>query len=291
MGMDFIKKFPLAKDIFKRTEKTLSDYFSVKAILQNEENKIHKTQYAQPLIVMFNHIISSCLEKYNGIVFDEIFGLSLGEYSSLVNAQAIEYEECLRLVANRGRLMQEACEEQSSVLAAILISEIDTLDYFISQGFQNKIFKANFNSHNQTVVGGLTKDIDDFLVFLKTQKVRGIKLKVSGAFHTIFMKSAEQKFIPYLEKVKWKNPVKKVLSNLTGDYYNLNSSYSDILSKQITHPVLLTKIISKVCDSENEYYEIGPKKIISKLLTTNCKSSEECTTYVGTIKDIGEANE
>ncbi len=290
MGMDFIEKFPLARDIFTKTEKILSDYFSLKNILQDSGSKIHETQYAQPLIVMFNYIISSCLEKYDNIVFNEVFGLSLGEYSSLINAQVIKYEECLRLVAIRGRLMQDACEEQPSVLAAILINEISAIDSLINQGFRTKIFKANFNSNNQIVVGGSTKDIDDFLIFLKAQKIRGIKLKVSGAFHTVFMKSAEQKFIQYLKNVEWKKPIKRVLSNLTGNYYNSDFSYSDVLSKQITHPVLLTKIISKICDSKNEYYEIGPKKIISKLLVANCKSSEKYTTYIGTVKDIGERN-
>ena len=266
MGREFLKH-PKTKHIYEE----IAEYKDI--ILDGSLSDLSMTKNLQPIMLAFQISALEFLKDREDIV--ATCGLSLGEYGSLVLAGVLTYKEALSLVKIRGRLMDEDSQKLESKMLAILNKNEDEVkDLILNSSLDEDIFISNINSPSQVLVAGESSKIKIFKDFLKNEKVRSIDMKVSGAFHTRFMKTAGEKFYQDLKKVKFSQPSLDYYLNLSGKKYE-GEDFSLVLSQHIYSPVRLFDDIKGMVDQGvNEFIEIGPGDVISKIIKKNFKDLE-----------------
>ena len=266
MGRDFLKH-PKTKYIYEE----IDEYKDI--ILDGSLSDLSRTKNLQPIMLAFQLSALEFLKDREDIA--ATCGLSLGEYGSLVLADVLTYKEALSLVKTRGRLMDDDSQKLESKMLAILNKNEDEVkDLILNSSLDKEIFISNINSPRQVVVAGESSKINIFKEFLKNEKVTNIEMKVSGAFHTKFMKTAGEKFYQDLNKVKFSQPRLDYYLNLSGKKYE-GEDLSLVLSQHIYNPVrLFDDIKSMVDQGVSEFIEIGPGDVISKIIRKNFKDLE-----------------
>lgn len=274
MGLDFLEEFPEAKEWFNIANDALD--FDLYALIRDEQN-IHQTQYTQPILLTICSIISQLLNNA-GLKPSAVAGLSLGEYSALVESNALTFTQAVDLVAKRGKFMQEACLENKGGMLAILGCENELVEAFCEEiSKTNYVACANYNMPGQLIVGGTLEGLRLLKEKLMEKGVkRVIPLQVSGAFHTRMMESACEKFLPYLEKVDWQAPSISIYSNVTGKEY-ANQDIPSILLEQLTSPVQWQKTIEHLLNQKNitTFIEIGPGKTLTNMIKQIAKKHKK----------------
>ena len=288
MGKEFYDKYPLVKNIFSRADEVLGFKLS-KIILNGPIAEINLTKNTQPAIFIVSYSIFSVMKKEFNIDINQakyFVGHSLGEYSALTCAKALQFEEAIRLLHLRGRFMQEAVPSGEGAMLAVLGVDLKKILEEINL-IQNKGIceVANNNSPGQIVVSGDMASIRTLSENLKKKNIRGIFLPVSAPFHCSLMKEAEQKMSKKINETTFQIPVPSVISNVTAKDENNVSKIKELLIKQITSTVRWKESVEYMIKSGiSEFIEIGPGKVLSSLVK---RINKEVKTFnINSIDDI-----
>ena len=263
MGKDLYEKFEDIKKIYIRASE-LTGIDIAKLCFEGEE--LNKTENTQIAIATMSLAILSILIK-NGIRADIAVGLSLGEYPALIYGGQLKFEDGLKLLKQRGYLMQHKLPKGEYSMLAIIGLESSKIEE-ICNTLRNKgmfIYPANYNYSNQTVVSGSQKAIEIASeIFKQNGAKKVVILKTSGPFHTKALEDAKNEYIKDLEKIKFEKGTTKVIKNIDGTFYNDTDNMVEILSNHIISPVRFDKAIKLMKDENiDTFVEIGPGKTLT----------------------------
>ena len=270
MAKEFYEKYSLVKKIFSRADETLGFNLS-KIILSGPISEINLTVNTQPAIFVVSYSIFSVMKKEFNIDLNQanyFAGHSLGEYSALTCANALQFEEAVCLLHQRGKFMQEAIPTNKGAMLVVLGLKMEEILEKINSISINGICEvANDNSPGQIVISGDKASILILQESLKKQSIRGLILPVSAPFHCSLMKSAEKKMSQKITESIFKNPKPPVISNVSAKAENKISIIKELLIKQITSKVRWRESVEYMIKSGvNEFIEIGPGKVLSGLV-------------------------
>jgi [acyl-carrier-protein] S-malonyltransferase len=262
MGKDLAEKFPSAKAWFDRANIALG-YDLASICFNGPETELTKTENAQPGILLVSWVAFQLLkESAPSLKFDATAGLSLGEFTALTAAGAMSFEDGLRLVRQRGRFMQEACEATRGGMAAVIgLDEAPTREVCTEAG----VVLANLNCPGQIVISGESDKITKAVELAKAKGAkRAIPLPVAGAYHSPLMAGAQPKLQAELAKVKLSPPVVPVISNVTGQAHGNAAEISARLVEQVTSSVLWEKSMRHLlAQGFTRFIELGPGTALS----------------------------
>ena len=270
MGKDLHSKYNIIKKLFKEADEILG--FSISnIILDGPKEKLDLTENTQPAIFLLGYSIFNLLKKENLIDFSKakfFAGHSLGEYTALASAEVLSFSETLKILKIRGNAMQNSVPKGEGGMVAVLGSEIKKIEEIINNNIKfYECFVANDNSDGQIVVSGKTNDLDKFILDLKKNSIKNIKLPVSAPFHCKLMRKATEVMKIEIEKLNIQNPKNILISNVTGKKIENSSEIKDLLIKQIESRVRWRESVKYMIDNGvNNFIEIGPGKVLSGLI-------------------------
>jgi len=276
MGKEFYTKFDTVKKLFNDADEILG--FSISnLILEGPKDKLDLTENTQPAIFLVGYSIFQLLKKEFNIDLNKanfFAGHSLGEYTALASANALSFSDTLRILKIRGNAMQSAVPKGEGGMVAVLGSEIEKIEKIIEEN-KNKYecFIANDNSNGQLVVSGNNNEIEKFILDLKSNSIKNIKLPVSAPFHCKLMKKATDIIGKEIEKLEFKDPKNILISNVTAKEITSSSLLKDLLIKQIESRVRWREsVILMINKGVSQFIEIGPGKILSGLIKRTDKN-------------------
>ena len=276
MGKEFYTKFDTVKKLFNDADEILG--FSISnLILEGPKDKLDLTENTQPAIFLVGYSIFQLLKKEFNIDLNKanfFAGHSLGEYTALASANALSFSDTLRILKIRGNAMQSAVPKGEGGMVAVLGSEIEKIEKIIEEN-KNKYecFIANDNSNGQLVVSGNNNEIEKFILDLKSNSIKSIKLPVSAPFHCKLMKKATDIMGKEIEKLEFKDPKNILISNVTAKEITSSSLLKDLLIKQIESRVRWREsVILMINKGVSQFIEIGPGKILSGLIKRTDKN-------------------
>jgi len=276
MGKEFYTKFDTVKKLFNDADEILG--FSISnLILEGPKDKLDLTENTQPAIFLVGYSIFQLLKKEFNIDLNKanfFAGHSLGEYTALASANALSFSDTLRILKIRGNAMQSAVPKGEGGMVAVLGSEIEKIEKIIEEN-KNKYecFIANDNSNGQLVVSGNNNEIEKFILDLKSNSIKNIKLPVSAPFHCKLMKKATDMMGKEIEKLEFKDPKNILISNVTAKEITSSSLLKDLLIKQIESRVRWREsVILMINKGVSQFIEIGPGKILSGLIKRTDKN-------------------
>ena len=212
MGRELYDQYELVRSTFDEASQVLG--YDVRALIDQDEEKLNQTRYTQPAILTTSVAIYRLLAD-KGIEPDMVAGLSLGEYSALVAAGALDFKTAVALVAKRGSFMEEAAPAGSGKMVAVLNAEVSLIEAVCQEASAiGVVSPANYNTPSQIVIGGEVAAVDKAVELLKDAGVkRLIPLNVSGPFHTALLKPASERLAEVLETVKFSGFVLPLVGN------------------------------------------------------------------------------
>jgi [acyl-carrier-protein] S-malonyltransferase len=262
MGKDFAAQSPTAKTWFDRANAALG-YDLTKICFEGPEPELTKTENAQPGIYLVSWVAFELLkERVPGLKFDATAGLSLGEFTALTAAGVMSFEEGLRVVRQRGRFMQEACDATRGGMAAIIgLDAAPTREVCTQAG----VALANLNCPGQLVISGAADKIAHACELAKAKGARrALPLTVAGAYHSPLMESAQPKLKAELEKVSFQSPVVPVISNVTAAAHASAESIRARLVEQVTASVRWEESMrALLAQGFTRFIELGPGTALS----------------------------
>jgi [acyl-carrier-protein] S-malonyltransferase len=265
MGRDLYEQNVKAKDLFQKADELLGFSLS-KICFEGPEEELRQTKNTQPAIFLHSVILFHLMEK---IKFDMTAGHSLGEYSALVAAGALTFEDGLKLVRLRGELMQQASIEQPGTMAAVVGLDPKTINKLCSDASSAGIVQAaNFNSPGQIVISGSVTGVRKAMELAKATGAKIVKeLPVSGAFHSPLMESAKAGLKIALNTVSFQDASVPVYANVTARPMQSADEIRNLLYRQLTSPVRWEESIAgMVADGAATFIEIGPGKVLQGLV-------------------------
>ncbi len=285
MGKDLYDEFPMAKEIFQKANEILDvDLSSI--CFDGPEERLKQTEITQPAIFIHSYIVTKLLSERD-IVPAAVAGHSLGEYSALVAAQAISYEDGLKAVRKRGELMQIAGEDQPGTMAAIIGLSGDDVAQICDLASSTGIVQpANFNSPSQIVISGSLNGVKKAMELAQEKGAKKVApLVVSGAFHSPLMESAQRELGDVLNNIQVQTAEFSVYANVTARPAKDTNEVRELLFKQLTYPVRWVETIQNMIeDGVTEFYEVGPGKVLAELLKRINRKIP--VTTIGTVEDI-----
>jgi len=260
MGKDFAEKSSWAKDMFAQADEALG--FRISEIcFEGPEERLKLTQNTQPALLMVSTIAFGLLEIEPGLAA----GHSLGEYSALVAAGSLEFEDALRLVHKRGRYMQEAVPVGAGAMAAVLGSTYAEIEQALSQVRKGVVEIANWNSEDQIVIAGQKDAVEEALTMIPS--ARSVLLPVSAPFHTSLMKRAEERLSDDLDAVEFRDLKFPVITNVDARIVSRGDDARAALKRQVSRPVLWhSSMILLQKDSLDTVVEVGPGRVLAGLM-------------------------
>ncbi|MCL2719101.1 MAG: ACP S-malonyltransferase [Lachnospiraceae bacterium] len=259
MGKDLFDQFP---ELVEKADEILG--YSIKELcLENSDNRLESTEYAQPAIYVVNTLAYYKL-KQNGICADYYAGHSLGEYNALLVAGVFSFEDGLKLVKKRGQLMGR--EKAGGMAAVIGLHKEEILKIMDKYNITSLDF-ANYNSPKQLVIAGPKEGLSVLAeAITKEETGKCIHLKVSGAFHSRYMTDARKNFAEFLREMKLEVPECKVIANYTALPYEKDRIY-ELMEAQINSSVKWKESVEYMLDhGVEEFTEIGQANILTKLV-------------------------
>ncbi len=270
MGRELAANYKEADEIFRRANEVLG--FDIeKLCFEGPEEELRKTEITQPSILTVSIAALKVLEN-QGIFPDIVAGLSLGEYSALVSAGVISFEDALPLVQKRGRFMQEAVPEGRGAMAAIIGLDKSKINKICKKGV---VEVSNFNCPNQIVIAGEVKAVKSAMTAAKELGARStVELNVSAPFHTSLLEPAGEKLFFELNKIPFNAPKIPFISNVTGDYVSDPEEIKTYLKKQVSSPVLWEDTVRRMIrDGVKLFIEVGLGKTLSSFIKKIDKKS------------------
>lgn len=263
MGKDLYENSELAKDLFEQANSILG--FRITDIMfEGEKEELTQTKVTQPAIFLHSVILAKVLgEDFNA---DMVAGHSLGEFSALVAADYMTFEDGLKLVYKRAMAMQKACEQNPSTMAAILGLE-DSLVEEICNKIDGVVVPANYNCPGQLVISGSVEAIDEACEKLTEAGARrALKLPVGGAFHSPLMEPAQIELANAIEETPFKEGNCPVYQNVTAKAERDPNSIKSNLIKQLIASVKWTQTMQQMqSDGLSKVIEVGPGKVLQGL--------------------------
>ncbi len=264
MGKDLYDSVPAAKELFEKANEILG--FRITDIMfGGTDEELKQTNVTQPAIFLHSVILAKAL----GADFqpDMTTGHSLGEFSALVAAGALSFEDGLRLVAKRAAAMQKACVANPSTMAAVLGMEDEKIEEIL-RGIDGVVVPANYNSPGQLVISGSNEAIDAACeALLAGGAKRAMKLNVGGAFHSPLMEPAREELAKAIEAAPVHTPICPVYQNVDAKPYTDPAKIKENLIAQLTAPVRWTQIVQNMlADGATEFVELGPGAVLQGLI-------------------------
>jgi len=270
MGREFYDKFDIVKKLFNEADEIL-DFPISRLILEGPKEQLNLTENTQPAIFLVSYSIFMLVKKEFGIDLNKasyFAGHSLGEYTALSTAESLSFSDTLKILKARGKAMQNAIPKGKGGMVAVLGSEIVDIDRIIKDNKnQYECFVANDNANGQLVVSGNIQDIDKFILDLKSNNIKSIKLPVSAPFHCKLMEKATVIMREEIQKLQFKDPKNILISNVTANEIDNSSLLTDLLIKQIENKVRWRESINFMIEKGVDHFiEIGPGKVLSGLI-------------------------
>jgi [acyl-carrier-protein] S-malonyltransferase len=265
MGKDLCAEFSAARELFLKADATLGFSLS-KICFEGPDTELKQTKYTQPAIFLHSLVVWNILKPRDAAM---TAGHSLGEYSALVAAGALAFEDGLRLVRLRGELMQIAGEENPGTMAAVVGLDAKIAGEVCCTAWPEGIVQAaNFNSPGQIVISGSVGGVFKAMELAKQRGAKLVKeLVVSGAFHSPLMQSAKDGLKVALDKTAFRDAKIPVYTNVTAKPVQKADDIRAMLFEQVTSPVRWEEtIINMSGDGASSFIEIGPGKVLQGLV-------------------------
>lgn len=266
MGKDLYKSNPKAKELFDKANEILG-YRITDIMFEGTDEDLKQTKVTQPAVFLHSVIAALCMEDFHP---DMVAGHSLGEFSALVAAGALTFEDGLRLVYARAMAMQKACESALSTMAAIIGLSDEAIEKICAEVSSegNVVVPANYNSPGQVVISGNVEAIKEACAKLKEAGAkRALPLAVGGAFHSPLMEPARIELAAAIEKAPVSKPICPVYQNVDALPHTDPVEIKDNLLKQLTAPVSWTySVINMINDGMTEFVECGPGTVLTGLI-------------------------
>ena len=278
MGKEFFNNFSFVKKIFQEADDKLKTNIS-KIILDGPADKLQLTENTQPAILVVSYSIFETIKnEFNFGVnnFKYFAGHSLGEYSALVCSNALEFQDALFLLHQRGKAMQSAVPVGRGSMLAVLGSKIENIENEIKNlKLDSDVCEiANDNADGQVIVSGDKKGVDLLKSNLQQKKIKSIPLKVSAPFHCSLMRPAAEKMKDKILSTKFKEPALEIVCNVTAKPEKNAETIKKLLIEQIYSSVKWRESMIHVNESGvSNFIEIGPGKVLSGMIKRTIKDS------------------
>lgn len=264
MAKDLYETNPIAREMFERANEILG--FNITGIMFNGTiEDLKQTKVTQPAIFLHSVILAKCCPNFKP---DMVAGHSLGEFSALTAAGALDFEDGLRLVSIRAHAMQKACEANPGTMAAIIALPTDKVEAVCAKT-DGVVVPANYNCEGQIVISGTVDAVTQASEKMKEEGAkRALLLPVGGAFHSPLMQQAAEELAEGIESVDFKKPVCPIYQNVDA----LPTTDPEIIKKnllaQLTAPVKWTQtVMNMVANGAAEFTEVGPGKVLQGLVS------------------------
>jgi [acyl-carrier-protein] S-malonyltransferase len=288
MGAEFYNSFDIVKKIFAEADDRLGFKIS-KIILSGPDSELKLTQNTQPAILTVSYAIYSVLKNESN--FDQknikfLAGHSLGEYTALLCSQSLDFKDALFLLFERGKAMQEAVPIGKGGMLAVLGTEIEEINKFISELKNKGICEiANDNANGQIILSGNIELIEEMQKILKDKKKKSIILPVSAPFHCSLMIPAANKMEEKINSINFKKPNYEIISNVKSTPVNNPEEIKKLLIEQIYSKVRWRESIQFMSNNQiNEFIEIGPGKVLTGLIKRIAPNTKSFS--INSINDI-----
>ncbi len=272
MGKDLYESNPVAKEMFEKANDILG--FRITDIMfEGTTEELKQTRVTQPAVFLHSVILAKTLG--DDFKPDMVAGHSLGEFSALVAAGALSFEDGLRLVSARAQAMQKACEINPSTMAAIIALPDEKVEEVCS-GISGVVVCANYNCPGQLVISGEVEAVDAACEQLKAAGAkRALRLPVGGGFHSPCMEPARAELAEAIANTAFSAPVCPVYQNVDAMPHVNPDEIKENLIAQLTAPVRWTKTIQHmIADGATEFVELGPGKVLQGLISKIDRNAE-----------------
>ncbi|MBP3343078.1 MAG: ACP S-malonyltransferase [Bacteroidales bacterium] len=263
MGEDLYNNNPLAKEMFEKANQILG--FRITDIMfKGTAEELKQTKVTQPAVFLHSVILAACTPEFKP---DMVAGHSLGEFSALVAAKAMSFEDGLVLVSKRAMAMQKACELKPSTMAAVLGMDAKTIED-ICEATDGVVVAANYNCNGQIVISGEVEAVEKACASLKAAGAkRALVLPVGGAFHSPLMDPARIELAEAIEKTQFNEPICPVYQNVDAKPHTNPEEIKKNLLVQLTAPVKWTySVENMVADGADSFVELGPGSVLQGLI-------------------------
>lgn len=265
MGKDLYDQNPLANKLFEQANEILG-FRITDLMFAGTDDDLKQTKVTQPAIFLHSVILAKTLgDQFQP---DMVAGHSLGEFSALVAAQALSFEDGLTLVSKRAQAMQKACELTPSTMAAVLALPDEEVEKICAAITSEIVVCANYNCPGQLVISGSESGIDKACEeLLAAGAKRALKLKVGGAFHSPLMEPARAELAEAIEKTVINQPICPIYQNVNAKAATDPAIIKENLIAQLTSPVRWTQTIQNmIADGADHFIELGPGTVLQGLV-------------------------
>ena len=265
MGKDLYENNPLAKEMFEKANEILG-FRITDLMFAGTDEDLRQTKVTQPAIFLHSVILAKTLgDQFKP---DMVAGHSLGEFSALVAAGALSFEDGLVLVSKRALAMQKACEATPSTMAAVLNLPDATVEEICATITDEVVVPANYNCPGQIVISGSVPGIDAACEkMLAAGAKRALELKVGGAFHSPLMEPARTELAEAIEQTSFNKPVCPVYQNVNAKPQTDPVTIKENLVAQLTAPVRWTQSVENmIADGAVKFTEVGPGAVLQGLV-------------------------
>ena len=274
MAKELYETNPAAREMLERANEILG--FRITDIMfDGTAEELKETKVTQPAIFLHSVVLAKCLPDFEP---EMVAGHSLGEFSALVAAGAIDFEEGLKLVSIRAQAMQKACEMNPGAMAAVLMLDSETIEHICDET-EGIVVAANYNCDGQIVISGEKAAVDAACIRLKEAGARrALPLPVGGAFHSPLMEPARAELAEGIEKAVFKTPICPVYQNVTAQPSTDPTEIKANLLSQLTSPVRWTQSVQNmIADGADTFIELGPGKVLQGLVAKIAKDQVTLT--------------
>ena len=265
MGKDLYENNPVAKEMFDKANEILG--FNITDLMFNgTDEDLRQTKVTQPAIFLHSVILAKTMgDDFNP---DMVAGHSLGEFSALVAAGALSFEDGLRLVSARAQAMQKACEKTPSTMAAVLALPDAKVEELCASVTEGVVVPANYNCPGQIVISGSIEGVDAACAkMLEAGAKRALKLKVGGAFHSPLMEPARAELADAIAHTDFHAPKCPVYQNVNAEHQTDPETIKKNLIAQLTAPVRWTQTIQNmIAAGADTFVEVGPGAVLQGLV-------------------------
>ena len=263
MGKELYETSSLAKDLFEKANDILG-YRITDIMFEGTDEDLKQTKVTQPAVFLHSVISALCLEDFKP---DMVAGHSLGEFSALVAAGALSFEDGLRLVYARAMAMQACCEKVPGAMAAIINLPDETIEQVCSE-IEGVVVPVNYNSPGQVVISGEESAVKEACKRLKEAGAkRALQLPVGGAYHSPLMEPARVELAAAIEKAEFKTPRCPIYQNVDAKPYTSPEQIKANLLEQLTSAVRWTQtVLNMKADGMEEFVECGPGQVLTGLI-------------------------
>lgn len=270
MGKELYEQSAEAKAMFERANDILG-FRITDVMFEGSAEELKQTKVTQPAVFLHSVILAKVL----GVAPSAVAGHSLGEFSALVVAGALSFEDGLRLVAKRAEAMQRACEIEPGTMAAVLKLDDETIEN-VCESIDGVVVAANYNCPGQLVISGAVEAVNEACAKLKEAGARrALVLPVGGAFHSPLMEPARKELAEAIEAADFKEPTCPIYQNVDAKPHILPAEIKQNLIAQLTAPVRWTQIIEQMsADGFSSYVELGPGTVLNGLITKISPTAE-----------------